>query len=113
MLAGGRWKRADGLAIGRDRVVMGLEAPLDEVGADETGYVLEAGDHHFSMEPAARARTLAFARLLGHLLRDGSIGVLGQGRMHVGQALDREAILDDVEKITGKRPAGTRYDDRK
>src|SRR5688572_13194029 len=62
---------------------------------------------------AARQRTLAFARLLGHLLDDGSISVYGQGRINVGQAVDRETVLGDIELITGKRPAGTRYDERK
>jgi aconitase A len=110
----GRWVRADRLVLGMDRVVVGLEAPLDEVGEDESGYVLRAGTFAFSMEGAyERARTLAFARLLGHLLSDGSISVAGQGRMNVGQALDREAVLDDIELITDKRPAGTRYDERK
>ena len=33
----GRWVRADELDLGRDRVVVGLEAPLDEPGADEPG----------------------------------------------------------------------------
>jgi 3-isopropylmalate dehydratase small subunit len=33
--------------------------------------------------------------------------------MNVGQALDRQAVLDDIELLTGKRPAGTRYDERK
>jgi hypothetical protein len=60
-----------------------------------------------------RLRTLAFARLVGHLLGDGSISVNGQGRVNVGQAIDRESVLEDVERITGKRPAGTRYDERK
>src|SRR6185369_7632798 len=73
-----------------------------------------AGTLEFGMRsPADRLRTLAFARLLGHLLGDGSISVLGQGRMNVGQALDREMLLDDIERITGKRPAGSRYDERK
>jgi hypothetical protein len=101
--------RADALDLGRDRVVVGLEAPLDEVGTDENGYVLKAGEMTFTMESMdERSRTLAFARLLGHLLSDGSISVNGQGRMNVGQALDREAALDDIEKLTGKRPAGSR-----
>src|SRR5207249_4431374 len=96
------------------RVLIGLEAPLDEVGEDENGYVLRVGECLFSMETSeTRLRTLAFARLLGHLLCDGSISVNGQGRMNVGQAVDREAVLDDVERITGKRPVGTRYDERK
>jgi aconitase A len=110
----GRWVRADQLDIGRDRVVVGLEAPLDVPGPDESGYVLRAGDFTFSMVfPHERLRMLAFARLVGHLITDGSITVSGQGRMNVGQALDREALLDDVERVTGKRPAGSRYDDRK
>src|SRR5437588_10147120 len=33
--------------------------------------------------------------------------------MHVGQAMDREAVLDDVELLTGHRPAAARYDQRK
>jgi aconitase A len=110
----GRWVRADRLVLGMDRVVIGLEAPLDEGSEDESGYVLVAGSFTFSMDGAhERARTLAFARLLGHLLSDGSISVHGQGRMNVGQALDREGVLDDIELLTGKRPAGSRYDDRK
>ncbi|HET7925802.1 MAG TPA: aconitase family protein, partial [Rhodanobacteraceae bacterium] len=110
----GRWVRADRLVLGKDRVLVGLEAPLDDVGDDDAGYVLTAGDFTFSMETAhERARTLAFARLVGHLICDGSISVLGQGRMNVGQALDRQAALDDIELLTGKRPAGTRYDERK
>src|SRR5215813_7430836 len=81
----GRWVRADQLELGRDRVVVGLEAPLDEPDADEAGYTLHAGNLKFSLEtPHERLRALAFARLVGHLLSDGSISVAGQGRMSVG-----------------------------
>jgi aconitase A len=114
LCADGRWVRADQLVMGQDRVVVGLEAPLDEVGADEAGYTLQAGDMTFGMcTPEERQRTLAFARLVGHLLSDGSISLLGQGRMHVGQAIDRQVVLADVELVTGSRPAATRYDERK
>jgi aconitase A len=110
----GRWVRADQLLLGQDRVVVGLEAPLDEPGDDEAGYALHVGNLTFTMGTSQeRLRTLAFARLLGHLLSDGSISLLGQGRMHVGQAMDREAVLDDVELLVGCRPAATRYDQRK
>jgi aconitase A len=110
----GRWVRADQLVLGQDRVVVGLEAPLDEPGADEAGYALHVGKLTFTMETAhERLRTLTFARLLGHLLSDGSISLAGQGRMHVGQAMDREAVLDDVELLTGSRPSAIRYDERK
>ncbi len=110
----GRWVRADQLVLGQDRVVVGLEAPLDEPGDDEAGYALHVGNLTFTMDTShERLRTLAFARLLGHLLSDGSISLLGQGRMHVGQAMDREAVLNDVELLVGYRPAATRYDQRK
>src|SRR5579885_1542198 len=114
LCADGRWVRADELIPGQDRVVVGLEAPLDEPGEDETGYVLRVGELTFTMETERkRLRTLAFARLLGHLLSDGSISLNGQGRMHVGQIMDREAVLDDIELLTGCRPVATRYDERK
>ena len=112
--ADGTWVRADQLELGRDRVVMGLDAPVDVPGEDERGYVLEAGEMRFALDDhEQRLRALAFARLLGHLLGDGSISDNGQGRMNVGQALDREAVLADIELLTGKRPLGTRYDDLK
>jgi aconitase A len=114
LTADGRWVRADELVVGVDRVVAGLEAPVDEPQDDENGYVLHAGKLEFTMDTwAERLRTLAFARLLGHLLDDGSISVEGQSRINVGQALDRETALMDIELLTGKRPAGTQYDERK
>jgi aconitase A len=114
LCADGRWVRADELVPGTDRVVVGLEAPTDGPGADEAGYALRAGAMTFTMTDShERLRTLAFARLLGHLLGDGSISTHGQGRMNVGQAVDREVLLNDIELLTGKRPAGTQYDERK
>jgi aconitase A len=114
LTADGRWVRADELKVGADRVVTGLEAPMDEPYRDEAGFALSAGPFEFTMDDlSARQVTLAFARLLGHLLGDGSISLNGQGRVNVGQALDRVAVLDDIERITGERPVGNRYDDRK
>jgi aconitase A len=110
----GRWLRADELLPGKDRVMVGLEAPVDKPGQDESGYVLYAGDLTLRMDSELeRNRTLAFARLLGHLLNDGSISVLGQGRMNVGQALDRRMVLNDIELLTGRRPVANRYDELK
>ncbi len=110
----GHWARADQLVFGKDRVVVGLEAPLDEPCEDETGYALHAGNLTFTMATSPeRLRTLAFARMVGHLLSDGSISVQGQGRMTVGQAVDREAVLNDIEVLTGDRPTASRYDERK
>ncbi len=114
LCADGRWVRADQLVLSQDRVVVGLEAPLDEASDGEAGYALHVGNLTFTMSTEyERQRTLAFARLLGHLLSDGSISLLGQGRMHVGQAMDREAVLDDIALLTSQRPMATRYDERK
>jgi aconitase A len=110
----GRWVRADQLTLGESRVVAGIEAPLDEPGPDEVGYRLPAGERTFSMESETeRDCTLAFARLIGHLLSDGSISRLHQARINVGQALDREAVLNDIELLSGKRPRASAYDERK
>ena len=114
LCADGRWVPAGKLVPGSDRVVTGLEAPLDVPGADEAGYELIAGEMTLGFaNEHERARTLAFARLVGHLISDGSISLEGQGRMHIGQALDREAALDDIEMLTHKRPVAKRYDPRK
>jgi aconitase A len=109
-----RWVRADELVLNEDRVLIGPEAPLDHPGEDESGYELQAGDRIFTMAgDEDRRRTLAFARLLGHLLSDGSISREGQARIHVGQRFDREAVLNDIELLTTKRPKATAYDQRK
>jgi aconitase A len=114
LCADGRWVRADQLTLGETRVVAGLEAPLDEIGSDEANYQLQCGERTFSMQgESERQCTLAFARLVGHLLSDGSISRDGQGRVNVGQALDREAALADIELLTGKRPRASAYDERK
>jgi aconitase A len=114
LCADGEWVRADQLTLGTSRIVMGLEAPLDEPAADEAAFTLKAGVRVFSMaDPEERARTLAFARLMGYLLSDGSISVAGRGRMNVGLALDRAAALQDIALLTGKRPAARAYDERK
>jgi 3-isopropylmalate dehydratase small subunit len=114
LCADGRWLRADELVLNETRVVAALEAPLDEPGIDERGYRLSAGERVLSMDTESeRQCTLAFARLVGHLVSDGSISREGQARMNVGQALDREAVLGDIELLSGKRPRASAYDERK
>ena len=93
--------------LDEDRVVVGLEAPLDEPGDDEAGYVLRAGELTFTWRtPMSVLRTLAFARLLGHLLGDGSISVAGQGRMNVGQARGSRGGPERHRAAHGQAPGG-------
>ncbi|MEB2283508.1 MAG: aconitate hydratase AcnA [Myxococcales bacterium] len=107
----GRWVRADRLRIGADRVVMGLEAPVDDPGLDEIEYGLRVGGLQFGLGgPAERARTLAFARLLGYLHGGGVGSDADRDRIRVGQAVDREQVLDDLGLVTGERPLDARYE---
>ena len=110
----GIFVRADALKPGVDRVLVGPDAPCDVRGEDERGYVLEAGELAFRLDEAHERRSaLAFVRLLGFLMGDGSISEMGQGRISVGQAMDREVILNDIELVTGQRPSAGMYDDIK
>jgi aconitase A len=110
LCADGRWVRADLLRPGEDRVLVGPQAPLDEPDEDEMGYVLRAGELTFTMaDERARLRTLAFARLLGHICSESSLCPPG---LYVGQASDRDALLDDLALISDRRPQATRRDGR-
>lgn len=90
------------------RVVVGVEAPLDTVGADEEGWFLEAGDTCFDMAEG-REKALAFARILGLVYSDGCLGweprnTTWRSRVTVGCSFDADAVLADIETLTGKRP---------
>lgn len=101
------WVRAGELTL-EHRVICGLELPLDAPGADEAEWALETADYSFDMG-AGRERALAFARILGYVLADGTIGQYGDYpsscRASLGSLLDLEAFLDDVELLTSKRPS--------
>lgn len=94
------------LAPGVTRVLVGPEAPLDEVGADEAGWALQVtsvepalghtvtAGYHMSDE-RARESALAFARLAG--LRHS----MGAGSMHLGHPLDAAIVARDVALLSG------------
>jgi hypothetical protein len=52
-----------------------------------------------------RNKTLAFARLLGYILCNTRNTIIS--RLSMGSIFDAESILDDIELVTGKRPAVT------
>jgi len=57
-----------------------------------------------------RDKTLAFARLLGYILTDGTICLSNDryvSRVAMGSLLDTESILDDIQLVTNKRPKVT------
>jgi len=69
------------------------------------------GDYIFTMtDDRQRDKSLAFARLLGYILTDGTISFTNNkavSRLCVGTLIDANTILDDIQLLTSKRPAIT------
>lgn len=117
------WKEAKDLVINNndnpDYLVMGLEQTEDKTFDDEKDWELETYKFRFTMKSIEeRKKTLAFARLLGYLMTDGTLCKSNRneyhGRLYIGQKFDTENILDDIYLLTGKKPnckfAGKTYD---
>jgi len=76
-----RWVRADQLILGEDRVVVGLEGPVDEPDADEANYALVVGNLKLTMDtPQERLRTLAVR--IGQSSRASVLGRLRRQSQH-------------------------------
>jgi hypothetical protein len=92
LTADGEWVEAQDLKLGQTRVAAAAHvAPCDERTADEADFALVAGSLRLSMSgEAERAKTLAFARLLG----------AGAGRraasFTLGSQVDVDAVLRDI-----------------
>src|SRR5439155_3528694 len=94
------------------RVVMGIEAPSDEIAADESTFCTRFGGIELSMvDGAARERTLAFFRLLGTVCSDGTYSEShdrGRTRQHVrlyfGTRIDAQRAVGDISLLTNLTP---------
>lgn len=89
-----------------------LDCPTEEESMIEKEWVLQIGDYSFSMgTPDNRDKALAFARLLGLICADGCVSESKSGHMRasicIGTIIDADTVLDDLELITGTRPAVT------
>ena len=106
----------------QSRMVMGLEGAIDdptpEEQVQEKTWKLTCHEHEFTMtDYLEREKAMAFARLLGFVMADGTVSeALDHGikRLQVGvypgHKIDCDAIIDDIELITDKRP--TAYVDK-
>ena len=99
------------LQNGTDRIIMGIDAPLDIIGEDEKGWKLETSDIKFDMSTKLnREKSLAFARLLGYVLTDGCINKDKRDSnsyncpLSMGHGMDVNMVLQDIQLITGKSP---------
>jgi len=105
------WKEAKDLTYD-DKLLMGLQGIEDIKGDDESNWSLEMGDCVLTMkDDRQRDKSLAFARLLGYILTDGTISNSGSSNyvsnICIGTLIDANTILDDIQLLTGKRPAIT------
>ena len=107
------WVEVGDLDPSKHRVLVGLEAPLDlpEDRADEEGWSATFEELELSLEtPQQREETLAFFRLLGMVFSDGtysqeSTSDRTQIRLYLGTLHDARAVVEDVWRLTGKRPS--------
>jgi DNA polymerase elongation subunit (family B) len=92
LLEDGTWCEAQYLK--NQRIKMGIDYPLDSRGEDEVGWSLQLNGVTFTMSDH-RNKLLAFSRLLGFVLSDGSLGSDSE--------YDSQRVMDDIELICGKR----------
>ena len=108
--ADGRWMRADALTVGSAEVLVGVEHPhvtrapsavtaaaagAWRLGTQETiGYDLNMAER--------AAHSLAFARLLGYAMTDGSVD--DRSRLFLCHQLDADAVLRDVRLLINQQP---------
>lgn len=110
-LADGRFEKASNLSFGFDERASEIEvAPCSIIDRFESNdWTLQVtGLPIFRMNtPSSRARTLAFARLIGAILGDGSTSFYGssvqylQGSYTVGHALDMREFRADIHLVLG------------
>ena len=113
LTADGRWVEANALVLGVDDVAVGAEYPDSTLGAEPTAewrLDLQAS-LGYELDMAERARhSLAFARLLGYLVTDGTAND-DYSVWYIGHQLDADAMQRDTLLLTGVAPtvtAGTR-----
>lgn len=101
------WKEAQNLTFD-DKLVTGLRGTEDLKFDDEKDWSLDLGNGMcLTMQDDCRDKSLAFGRLLGYILTDGTICNSNNGcvsRLSVGTLVDANIVLNDIELLTGKRP---------
>jgi intein/homing endonuclease len=104
------WKQAKDIEYD-DKLIVGPIGTEDINYEDENDWSLDMCTYKFDYsDELNRNKTLAFARLLGYILTDGTICNSNNtivSRLCMGSIIDTESILDDIELVTGKRPKVT------
>lgn len=106
-----KWVEARNFNIGVDRLKMGVNPPLRDYENEMkecNGWFLQVGSHKFKTDTLHEyKKLLKFSRLLGLVLTDGSVSK-NRANVFVGHSIDVDNVLNDIEFLTGIRPAASR-----
>lgn len=100
------WIEAEKLSL-NDSLICSIDGAIDHIGDDEKDYELKLDGITLSMDTIDnRYKCLAFARILGYILTDGTIGKDKQTdvRIFMGSLIDANSISRDIELFEGKMP---------
>ena len=102
-----------------DTLVSSIEYPEDNINDDiNCDWVLNMGEFNFNMKTyKEREKSLAFARILGYLLTDGTLHKVKDHkdqyatRLSISHMIDVEQVLNDINLILGIKPtiSGDKY----
>lgn len=96
--ASGKYIEAKDIELGKTELKMGVHQPCYDLENENTTY--EFFDYDLGTLEG-KLKSMAFCRLLGYGLADGSNNVV----LYMGHSLDSIQVVNDIEFLTGKRPA--------
>ncbi|MDD4931571.1 MAG: DNA polymerase domain-containing protein [Candidatus Colwellbacteria bacterium] len=106
-----KWVEAKNFNIGVDRIKIGVNPPVrdyEQEMKDCYGWYLQIGSYKFKTDTLHEyQRLLKFTRLLGLVLTDGSVAS-NRVTVFLGHSIDVDNVLNDIEFLTGIRPAANR-----
>jgi ribonucleoside-diphosphate reductase beta chain len=105
----GSFVEAKDLLKSKKRVTMTCDFPQStQVANDEMKWSLSLGEFGTLNVTTEKEKAMAFARLCGYIITDGSVALCKYGRPNMrcwsGTDIGKSLILDDVELLTGIRP---------
>jgi DNA-directed RNA polymerase II subunit RPB2 len=95
------WVKVKDVELNSTKIKLSVNYPVmkmkDEI-EECAGWTLEFGARILKINTCDEfMKTLAFARILGLLITDGSIGVSGYGTLFMGHMLDVKQVVNDLE----------------
>lgn len=100
------WMEAKDLQIGETELLVGARPPVFPNAEDAAHWTLDVTAHlGYTLDLAAnRQRTLAFFRVLGYVLSDGTLSTnpVATGSVFLGHSIDVDSIKHDITLLTGQ-----------